>query len=104
MSMFGLFKKEDESEISPQEFMQLMADLKFTSMYLQLELAQNKIRWSDDKIQFFIPLILHYTDFEWLDLIAKQNCNKDYQVIHNFLEHVQNLMKVNEQKFEEVKS
>jgi hypothetical protein len=94
--MLDFLKKQDK--YSEEDFAHMVANIRYTSKILQLEVYQKTTPWSEDKIQAFIPIALHFTDFEWLDLIAQKNCTKDYDVIHDFLEHVKVLIKINEEK------
>ena len=44
-------------------------------------LENDELKWSDDIIQFFLPLILHFTNFDWLRLIAENNLVKEDEVV-----------------------
>jgi len=63
---------------------------------LQLKLIKNELQWEDDKVQFFIPVILSRTDFDWLKLIAEHHCiEEDEKIIKNFLDMCESLRDVN---------
>ena len=65
-------------------------------------LEKGILQWEDETIQFFLPLILHFTNFDWLRLIAENNLVKEDEiVVTNFLDMVQSLIQINEQQLEE---
>ena len=69
---------------------------KIMSQELQLKLLKGEIDWEDERVQFFIPIALKFTDFEWLKLIAEHNCiEEDEAIIKNFLDYVESLMEIN---------
>lgn len=60
-------------------------------------LENGDMEWEDETIQFFLPLIFHFTNFDWLRLVAENNLvEEDTVVVKNFLDMVQALMKINE--------
>ena len=64
---------------------------------LQLRLLKEEVEWEDEVVQFFIPIVLKFTDFDWLKLIAEHNCIKEDEIIiKNFLEMVESLRDINE--------
>ena len=65
---------------------------------LQLRLLKEELDWEDDIVQLFIPIVLKFTDFDWLKLIAEHNCIKEDEIIiKNFLDMVESLRDINEQ-------
>lgn len=65
-------------------------------------LESGDMKWEDETIQFFIPLILHFTNFDWLRLIAENNLvEEDEVVVKNYLDMVQSLMKLNQEQLEQ---
>ena len=65
---------------------------------LQLRLLKEEVEWDDEIVQFFIPIVLKFTDFDWLKLIAEHNCIKEDEIIiKNFLDMVESLRDINEQ-------
>ena len=73
-----------------------LIETELISKQLQLDLEKGELEWADDIIQFFIPVALYHTNFEWLRLIAENNCiEEDEKVIKNFLSMVESLIQVN---------
>ena len=63
---------------------------------IQLKLLKGELEWEDEKVQFFIPVALRFTDFEWLKLIAEHNCiEEDEKIIKNFLDMAESIMEIN---------
>ena len=74
----------------------MFENLESISTKLQLDLLKGDVEWEDDVIQFFIPVILNFTNFEWLELIAEHNLiDEDEKVVKNFLAMVKSLAEVN---------
>lgn len=93
--MFEFLKRNQEPE--PDNAMMEMEYI--SAINLQL-LHNGVVKWSDDEIQHWLPVGLYWTSFEWLEEVAKHEFKEDYQVIHEFLEKTQMIMKVNSQKLE----
>lgn len=71
-------------------------ELQLMSKQFQLDLAKGDLNWEDETIQFFLPVILYHTDFEWLKLIAENTLvEEDEEIVKNFLNMVESLVKVN---------
>ena len=65
-------------------------------------LENGELKWDDEIIQFFLPLVLHFTHFDWLKLIAENNLVKEDEiVVKNFLDMVQSLMSLNQEQLEQ---
>ena len=80
----------------------MMGEVSLISKSLQLELAKGNLKWEDEEIQFFIPVALSFTDFDWLELIAENNLVKEDEIIvKNFLAMVKSLKNVNEGRLNE---
>ena len=76
-----------------------LTELKFMSKAIQLDLLQGKLEWEDNRVQYFIPAALYFTDFDWLKLIAEHNLiEEDSKIVINFLEQVEALSDVNSQR------
>ena len=93
--MLGFLRRKEEET---GDLAEMMTQTEYVSVILQHKLNSGELRWTDEEIQFFIPVVLNFTDFTWLDLIAKNNC-KDYEVIRDFLDHVKALMRANSEGF-----
>ena len=79
-----------------------MIETEMQGEFFRLALESGAVEWEDERIQFFIPIILHFTNFDWLKLIAKHNLVKEDEiVVNNFLDMVQSLMKINETNLEQ---
>ncbi|MBQ2654034.1 MAG: hypothetical protein IJF83_10800 [Methanobrevibacter sp.] len=80
----------------------MFSDIKSISKTLQLELLKGNIKWEDDEIQFFIPSVLIFTDFDWLELIAEYNLvEEDEIVVKNYLAMVKSLIDINGDRLSE---
>ena len=77
-------------------------NLKFISKSIQLDLAKGELKWEDDIVQFFIPVVCYGTDFDWLKLIAENNLiEEDEKIVKNFLDMVKSLADVNAKRLDE---
>lgn len=73
-----------------------LAEVEMMSKEIQLKLLKGELEWEDEMVQFFIPVALFFTNFDWLKLLAEHNLvEEDEKVVKNFLEMVQALMKIN---------
>ena len=73
-----------------------LKDKDLISKTLQLKLAKGEAQWEDEDIQFFIPVALSFTDFDWLKLIAEHNLiSEDELIVKNFLDMCESLKDVN---------
>lgn len=87
--MFNFLKKNNEPDL-----IDMMTNMEVTSQILLLKLKTGDAKWNDKEIQYFLPLVLNFTNFEWLDEIAKKEYPKDYEVISHFLDNVKKLMRI----------
>lgn len=87
--MFDRFKKNDEPNLQ-----RILEEMEMISRINLLELKTGDAKWDDKKIQYFLPMVLNFTNFEWLDEIAKNEYPKDYEVISHFLDNVQKLIRI----------
>ena len=87
--MFSRFRKNDEPDLE-----KMLKEVEMISQINLLELKTGDAKWNDKKIQYFLPMVLNFTKFEWLDKIAENEYPKDYEVISHFLDNVQKLMMV----------
>lgn len=71
-------------------------EMQLMSKTILLALNKGELNWEDEKVQFFIPVALHFTDFDWLRVIAENALvEEDEKVVKNFLDQVEGLIKVN---------
>ena len=94
MSFIDRFRKNDEDDVAG-----MFADMEMVSQSLQLQLANETIDWNDETIQFFIPVVLNFTNHDWLRLIAKHSIYND-KFIFDFLDYVEELQTVNAKMLE----
>lgn len=79
-----------------------LKEMQLVSSHIQLELLKGNMEWEDEKVQLFIPVVLTFTDFDWLKLIAEHICiDEDEEIVKNFLERVKALSNFNEQRLNE---
>ena len=72
--------------------------MQLISKVIRLQLETGELDWADSRVQFFIPVVLNFTDFDWLELVAENNLvEEDAKIVKNFLKSVQTLMEVNAQ-------
>lgn len=80
----------------------LFKDMEMISKAIQLDLLKGELKWEDDVVQFFIPVALNFTDFDWLGLIAENNLiEEDAAIVKNFLAMAKSLKEVNEGRLNE---
>lgn len=78
------------------EVEEMMQSIEVISKELQLKLLKGEMKWEDEAIQFFIPVILNFTEFDWLELIAENNLiEEDAIIVKNFLGMAKSLAKIN---------
>jgi len=100
--MFDFLKKNDaEEEFDIIDMNALMEQMENTSIKLKYGLLTGEIKWSDEEVQLFLPIAMTFANWDWLELIAKNDCKKDYKAIKDFLDHCQALVKVNQAKLNE---
>ena len=76
-------------------------EMKFISSHIKYELSQGRLDWEDERVQLFIPVALVFTDFDWLKLLAEHICiEEDEIIIKNFLEKIEALANVNENRLD----
>lgn len=73
-----------------------LAEVQLMSKQIQLDLAKGELKWEDETTQFFIPVVLFHTNWEWLELIAENTLiEEDAEIVKNFLAQAQSLTEVN---------
>ena len=81
---------------------QQMIEVESRAEIYKQALKDGDLDWEDEQIQFFLPVILHFTNFDWLQLIAENNLvEEDEKVVKDFLDMVQALIKVNAEQLEQ---
>lgn len=80
---------------------QQITEVEVRGEVLKEALENGELEWDNETVQFFIPVVLHFTNFDWLRLIAENNLVKEDEiVVKNFLDMVQSLMEINEIQLE----
>ncbi len=76
-------------------------EMQMLSQFIKEQLKTGELKWGDEPVQFFLPVIIHFTEFDWLRLIAENALTQeDEVVVKNFLIMVEGLMEVNSQQLE----
>ena len=91
-----LFKKDKRFEDS-RDFQEYLDRVMLISERLQYALKNDNVKWESNEIQFFLPVILYFTNFDWLMLCAEHYCtNSEKVIINRFFNHVKHVIEVNE--------
>ena len=73
------------------------AQSQLISKLIQMKLEMGEAKWEDEQVQFFLPVVLHLTDFDWLNIAAENMLiEEDEVIVKNFFAQLQSLMKINE--------
>lgn len=71
-------------------------EVKLMSKEYQLALAKGEVDWENEEIQFFLPVVLFHTNWDWLEIVAENILiEEDFKVVKNFLEQSKSLTEVN---------
>jgi len=71
-------------------------ELQVMSKDFQLKLLKGELKWEDEIIQFFLPVILYFTDWEWLEIIAENILiEEDEKIVKAFLEKAKTITETN---------
>ena len=77
---------------------QELHEVELMSKQIQLDLAKGELKWEDETTQFFLPVVLFHTNWEWLELIAENTLiEEDFKVVKNFLDQTKSLTEVNQE-------
>ena len=73
-----------------------MLEMEFMSKAMQFDLEKGELNYDDEKVQYFLPVVLHFTNFEWLKIVAENTLTEeDGKIVRNFLDMVKALVEVN---------
>lgn len=75
---------------------QELREVELMSKLIRAQLALGELKWDDEVVQYFIPAVLYWTNWDWLKLIAENNLTEeDATVVNNFLDMAKSLCDVN---------
>ena len=71
-------------------------ELEFMSKAMQFDLEKGELNYDDEAVQYFLPVVLHFTNFDWLKIVAENTLTEeDEKIVRNFLDMVKALIEVN---------
>lgn len=80
-------------------------EMQLLSQSIQLQLIKGELNWEDEIVQFFLPAVMYFTDFDWLNIIAENTLvEEDEKIVKNFLAKVQSLIEINSNNLNEAVS
>lgn len=81
------------------------SEMQLISQAIQLRLIKGELNWEDETVQFFLPAVFYFTDFDWLNIVAENTLvEEDEKVVKNFLAKVQSLIEINSNSLNEAVS
>ena len=81
---------------------QNMLELRYMSKALMYDMEKGELSYNDEKIQFFLPVVLYFTDFDWLKVIAENTLiEEDEMIVKNFLDMVKTIIDTNSEQLQE---
>ena len=84
--------------VTDSEIERQFQEQQLISAKIQFDLSKGELNWEDSTVQYFIPVVLYHTDFDWLRLIAEHELiEEDEKIVKNFLDMVETLKEVNSQ-------
>lgn len=73
-----------------------MQEVALMSKGYKLALAKGEADWEDEEIQFFLPVVLFHTNWDWLEIVAGNTLiEEDAKIVKNFLAQTQSLTEIN---------
>lgn len=88
------FKRKDSTE---EKIDNMIHEIIMLSALNKAQLEAGNVEWTESVIQDFLPIVLRYTSWDWLDLIAKHEllC-EEYSVVKNFLKKAEMIVENNQ--------
>ena len=75
----------------------LMFEVENLTKSILYDLEKGNLKWEDEKVQFFLPVGLHYTNWELLRVVAENILiEEDNKVVQDFLSRVESIVEMNE--------
>lgn len=82
--------------------MESINEMKYLTKSLLYDLEKGNRQWEDETIQFFLPAGLYFANFDLLKVCAENLLvDEDAQIVNNFLDKLEAICSVNEQKLHE---
>lgn len=82
--------------------MESINEMEYLTKSLLYDLEKGNRQWEDEIIQFFLPVGLYFANFDLLKVCAENLLvEEDAQIVNNFLDKLETICSVNEQKLHE---
>lgn len=79
-----------------QSVIEFFGELEIIDKLCSLQLETGDYKWEDEPIQYVIPVLIGYTNWDWLEKIAENNLVEEgCKVVKNFIAHCKSLCEVN---------
>lgn len=85
-----------------QSVIEFFGELEIIDKLCSLQLETGAYKWEDEQIQYAIPVLLGYTNWDWLEKIAENNLvEEDCKLVKNFIAYCKILCEVNSELLKE---
>ena len=72
-------------------------EMEHISKSILYDLEKGNLKWDDESVQFFLPLAIYFTNWDWLELAAKNILiEEDFKIVKDFLSKVQSIAEYNQ--------
>ena len=76
---------------------QVLTEMEIMSKAILYDIAKGDLKYEDKKVQYYLPIALGFTEWEWLELIAENTLiEEDAEIVKNFLKKAKALAKINQ--------
>ena len=66
------------------------------------DIEKGKLSFNDEKVQYFLPVVLYFTNYEWLKYVADNTLiEEDAKIVKNFLNMVETIVHTNSEQLEQ---